>query len=133
MAADAPSAIVRAMNRHRDKAKVQENGCRALSYIAAHTDAHKEAVVAADAPRAIVRAMNQHQNKSKVQENGCGALANIIASSVLESLFAQGSNTLRRRQALSNAGAKSALESAKRRHGSNNGIVTSANSVLSEI
>jgi hypothetical protein len=67
--------ILRAMDRHRDDANVQDKACSALCNL----DANKLTLVAAEAHVRIIRAMDRHQDDANVQERACKALRNLAA------------------------------------------------------
>ena len=66
-------AVVGAMRQHLAVAGVQEQGCWALSNLAANAD-NKVKIASAGGIEAIVRAMTQHPSAAGVQEGGCGGL-----------------------------------------------------------
>jgi len=68
--------VVAAMQAHASQAEVQEQGCLAVSNLAANCD-NKTAVANAGDIRVVIAAMQTHAGHTGIQEEGCGVLFNM--------------------------------------------------------
>jgi hypothetical protein len=73
--------IIRAMDRYRDDANVQDKACSALCNLTVN-DANKLTLVAVEAHVRIIRAMDRHEDDANVQERACKALRNLAANAL---------------------------------------------------
>jgi hypothetical protein len=71
-------AVVAALVRHRDDARVQEGGCRVLATLTAEADsALCDAIIGTGATDALLTALQRHPDVHAVQERSCAALARL--------------------------------------------------------
>ena len=80
MALGDTKAIVEGMDKHKMRAGWQNNGCWALSMLAAINAENKVKIAEAGGIQAIVEGTEKHKEHAGVQENGCGALVNLAAN-----------------------------------------------------
>ena len=74
--------ILSKMNAYRLNGQIQQQGCIALSNLAAENDDERKKIAGEGGIRVILNAMKEHAKDVKVQENGCAALRNLAFANV---------------------------------------------------